>query len=117
MPEARNPAAAQVFRRGLTAAEGGGLQRELVGMGEPLGPVDRQALCDHRLGQRAGHGDHLRGVGPPEIAPVEHGDGQRRRFRGVEIGGHAGEGDGVEPSASPASLVTISPPAGPPRLL
>lgn len=36
------------------------------------------------------------GVGCPVVAPVEEGVGEGGGFGGVEVGGEAGEGDGVE---------------------
>ncbi len=50
-----------------------------------------------RVGKGNGCGDHFGGVGLPEVAPVEHGHGQRRGLGSIEIRGHPGEGNPVEP--------------------
>jgi hypothetical protein len=49
------------------------------------------------------------------VAPVEQRKGQRGGFGGVEVGGQAGEGDGVQPLGDGGVVGDDQAPAGPPR--
>jgi hypothetical protein len=90
--------AAQGLRRRLPAAERGGLERELVGSGDAaVAREDRQAARDERGAEGMGGRGHRGGIGGAVHLPVEQGHGEGGGFRRVEVRGHAGEGDGVEP--------------------
>ena len=78
--------------------------------GAVLAREDRYAALREGRRKLARQGDHLGGIGPPEVAPIQHRHRQRRRFRGIEIRRHARKGDGIEPLGHLAVICHDQPP-------